>query len=626
MTSEPASATGEAMHRRSAESDGEVSWHDVNTELFGEDDEEEGFDDEKAKGGSHGPTYTADNLEADEEQVLESFAQVANVHVQVRQLSLDIKNESFVSAMLHMLGMNRDKPAPYTRILNNVSMDAAPGQVMAILGGSGSGKTSLLNAMADRVQSANCNMTGDILFNGEPLSRSISRAYVIQQDILLQSLTVRETLRYSADLRLDLSRQARRQLVEEVIMELSLKDCADTVIGSPLSPGCSGGEKRRVSIGVQLLANPSVLFLDEVTTGLDSFTAHQIILTIKKLARRGRTIITTIHQPRSDIFFLFDAITILSQGNVVFSGTPERAVSHFEAQGYPFPAFTNPADHLIDVSAIDLRDPLSEEESRTRVGRLVETWRDNPYNPARQDIYRVPSATVHGAFSQGASVPWTRSVWTLTKRGCLTAVRDPFSLFGTVFEAVLMATVAGWIFWKPGGSQSGIRTITGSLYSALGLQNYIVLIYSLYRITTAEIAVFDRERNDGMYGVVPFVLGYRASHLIMEDVIVPFVFSVIFYFMVHLRTDGAQHFFVFFMFVFLSHMVSVALALMSVAASRSFATASLISNSFVTFISLSCGYFIQSNVIPIYLRWIKWISYIYYSFAGLCSNGESEFR
>jgi len=160
----------------------------------------------------------------------------------------------------------------------------------------------MLNAMANRMRGQNLRITGTTTINGSRRLSSVRHAYVMQQDVLLPRLTVRETLRYSAELRLPASTttEERERAVEEVILQLGLKERADTLVGDSVRRGCSGGEKRRVSIGVQLLSNPSVLFLDEPTTGLDATSAFQLMRTLKNLAMRGRTIITTLHQPRSE--------------------------------------------------------------------------------------------------------------------------------------------------------------------------------------------------------------------------------------------------------------------------------------------------------------------------------------
>ena len=153
----------------------------------------------------------------------------------------------------------------------------------------------MLNVMADRMHGHRLQVSGATTYNGMAGMTGVRSAYVMQQDVLLPTLTVRETLQYAADLRLPPPTTAdeRRIIVDEVILELGLKECADTRIGNDIHKGCSGGEKRRTSIGVQLLANPSVLFLDEPTTGLDATSAHQLVRTLKGLAKKGRTIITT---------------------------------------------------------------------------------------------------------------------------------------------------------------------------------------------------------------------------------------------------------------------------------------------------------------------------------------------
>jgi ABC-type multidrug transport system ATPase subunit len=154
-------------------------------------------------------------------------------------------------------------------------------------------------------------------------------------------LTVRETLQFAADLRLPppTTEEERKKVVEEVILELGLKECANTRIGNHLRKGCSGGEKRRTSIGVQLLSNPSILFLDEPTTGLDATSAFQLVRTLKSLAHKGRTIITTIHQPRSEIWTMFDGLVILARGSPVYAGKADDCIPWFADLGMELPPF-----------------------------------------------------------------------------------------------------------------------------------------------------------------------------------------------------------------------------------------------------------------------------------------------
>jgi ABC-type multidrug transport system ATPase subunit len=244
-----------------------------------------------------------------------SLSAVDPIDVKVRNLAVQVDTSPSPLSLASLLPRKRKANEPTTKtILHDVSANMPRGTLTAIIGGSGSGKTTMLNTMAERITSGRLTITGKTTFNGQQGINNIRSAYVMQQDVLLPTLTVRETLQYSADLRLPppTTSEERKKVVEEVILELGLKECAHTRIGNNIHKGCSGGEKRRTSIGVQLLSNPSVLFLDEPTTGLDATSAFQLVRTLKSLAGKGRTIITTIHQPRSEIWGLFDNCRYLS--------------------------------------------------------------------------------------------------------------------------------------------------------------------------------------------------------------------------------------------------------------------------------------------------------------------------
>ena len=202
----------------------------------------------------------------------EELRPVNPVDIRIRDLYVRVPApQSLGTTFASLVGR---KPPPvadeqfYKTILDNVSAHCPAGSLTAILGGSGSGKTTLLNTISHRVTSKKLRINGAVTYNGNTLLRSVRSSYVVQEDILTPTLTVRETLQYAADLRLpDSTDVERRDAVESVILELGLSACADTRIGNSSHKGCSGGEKRRTSIGVQMLSNPSVLFCDEPTTG-----------------------------------------------------------------------------------------------------------------------------------------------------------------------------------------------------------------------------------------------------------------------------------------------------------------------------------------------------------------------
>jgi ABC-type multidrug transport system ATPase subunit len=341
----------------------------------------------------------------------------------------------------------------------------------------------------------------------------------MQQDCLIPTLTVRETLQYSADLRLRevVGKEERRRIVEEVILELGLKECANTRIGNETAKGCSGGEKRRTSIGVQLLANPAVIFADEPSTGLDATSAKNVIKTLKDLARKGRTVIVTIHQPRSEIWDLFDRVILLTQGSCAFSGPTSACVPYFASRGYELPPFVNPAEFIIDLVAVDNRSEELELTSADRVDKIKRAWMDHcaTSDTRSKSEASAPELDAHEHVEHPKVSVW-RQIRVLTARTSLVTLRDPMGILGTFVEAILMSIITGWIFYKLDGSLQGIRSKQSAFYVGAALQGYLILMYETYRVTI-DIEIFDRERTEGVVGVAAFLISRRLAKVV-EDI------------------------------------------------------------------------------------------------------------
>ncbi|KAI9092335.1 hypothetical protein K1719_027835 [Acacia pycnantha] len=260
-------------------------------------------------------------------------------------------------------------------ILNGITGMVCPGEILAMLGPSGSGKTTLLTALGGRL---NGKLSGKITYNNQPFSGSIKRrtGFVAQDDVLYPHLTVFETLLFTALLRLpnSLTRDEKVEHVERVIVELGLTRCRGSMIGGPLFRGISGGEKKRVSIGQEMLINPSLLLLDEPTSGLDSTTAQRIINTLKRLASGGRTVVTTIHQPSSRLYYMFDKVVLLSEGCPIYNGPASTALDYFSSIGFSTSMTVNPADLLLDLAngiAPDSKNAAEQGESLEQERKLV---------------------------------------------------------------------------------------------------------------------------------------------------------------------------------------------------------------------------------------------------------------
>lgn len=239
-------------------------------------------------------------------------------------------------------------------ILKDASGMVQPGQVMAIMGPSGAGKTTLLDILAKRTKSGTAS--GQVLLNGQEVSPAQYKkliGYVDQEEVMIPTLTVYETILYSALLRLpsSMSDAAKKYRVMEVMQELGIDAIKDAKIGQPGARSISGGERRRVAIACELVTSPSILFLDEPTSGLDAYNAFNVIECLVTLAKNyKRTVVFTIHQPRSNIVTLFDQLVLLASGRVIYSG-PESDVQDYFAQiGYACPPGFNIADYMIDLT------------------------------------------------------------------------------------------------------------------------------------------------------------------------------------------------------------------------------------------------------------------------------------
>ena len=224
------------------------------------------------------------------------------------------------------------------------------------MGASGAGKTSLFNVLSGRTRTkGRIAVEADICLGGAKIDPNKSTkirtmfAFVAQEDALHDASTPRQALKFSARLRLPRSTTEKEinNLVDLYLDELGLVSCSDTVIGGGLKKGISGGEKKRVSIGIELISQPDIIFLDEPTSGLDSFAAKQVMKLLHKVAQAGNIVLFTIHQPSSEIFATFDRLILLSQGRLMYQGLIRYMNQDFQNNGYPVPPNYNPADWML---------------------------------------------------------------------------------------------------------------------------------------------------------------------------------------------------------------------------------------------------------------------------------------
>eukprot|EP01083_Nonionella_stella_P031882 87225_1 len=253
----------------------------------------------------------------------------------------------FTDLSLHLKSNNQT-------ILDHCSGYIHSGTVNAIMGPSGAGKTSFLYTLCGKA-SAYGNVTGDIRINGEPKAIRDFKdvvAFVPQSDAMTAEMTVKEMLEFNAKFRLSsgCSHDYRRSVVRDVLKLLKIQKIRHSRIGDDIKRGISGGQQKRVNIGMELVSQPSVLFLDEPTSGLDSTTSNDVMDVLKHIAKRGTTIVVVLHQPRYEIYEAFDNVILLAEGGkMVYMGDTSKALPYFEQLGYRKPNMVNPADFLMDI-------------------------------------------------------------------------------------------------------------------------------------------------------------------------------------------------------------------------------------------------------------------------------------
>lgn len=460
----------------------------------------------------------ADESAGKEKMTPRSEEEVRTISIRLEGYGLDIEKRSFRKSMTKT-------------ILKPLTADFQPGTMNVIMGPSGSGKTSMLNCMAGRLRD---DMTtryknyGSMTFNGLAPSEDVVHAicsFVTQDDdALLASLTVRETLRYAAGLRLPkwMSKKQKMQRAEEILLKMGLKDCADNLIGNDMIKGISGGEKRRVTIAVQILTEPRILLLDEPLSGLDAFTALSIMDVLRGLANEGRTLIVTIHQPRSDLFAHFGNILLLARGgHPVYAGPARNMLPHFAAQGYHCSKTTNPADFALDLITVDLQHESKEAASRAKVRKLIASWTSDMFPKPHTGSIATPAEL--GSLAR-APASFNSAVSILLRRATKNFFRQPDLLAARIGQVLGMGLVLALFFAPLKNDYFAVQNRLGFLVEIAPL--YFVGMLNNIATYPLERDVFYRDYDDRVYGVSPFFLTYTALEIPFE-IISSLLFSIL---------------------------------------------------------------------------------------------------
>lgn len=523
-------------------------------------------------------------------------------------------------------------------ILNGITGSVNPGEVLALMGPSGSGKTSLLNMLGGRLQGATSNGSSSITYNDQPYSKFLKSkiGFVTQDDVLFPHLTVKETLTYTALLRLPktLSKEEKEKRAVDVICELGLERCQDTMIGGSFVRGVSGGERKRVCIGNEIIINPSLLFLDEPTSGLDSTTALRIVQMLHDIAESGKTVITTIHQPSSRLFHKFDKLILLGKGSLLYFGNASEAMIYFSSIGCSPLIAMNPAEFLLDLANGNLNDVSvpSELEDKVQMGNSETETRNGKPSPTIVHEYLVEAYETRIASKEKkkAMVPiaaeeqlklkvaspkrdWGASWWEqyciLFRRGIKERRHDYFSWL-RITQVLSTAIILGLLWW-----QSDSNTPKG-LQDQAGLLFFIAVFWGFFPVFTAiftfpqERAMLSKERAADMYRLSAYFLARTTSDLPL-DLILPVLFLLVVYFMAGLKMSAAP-FFLTMVTVFLCIVAAQGLGLAIGATLMDLKRATTLASVTVMAFMLAGGYFVKK--VPVFISWIRYISFNYHTY------------
>ncbi|KAK8963782.1 ABC transporter G family member 39 [Platanthera guangdongensis] len=508
------------------------------------------------------------------------------------------------------------------QLLRDVSGAFRPGILSALMGITGAGKTTLLDVLAGRKTGG--HIEGSISISGYPKKQeAFARisGYCEQTDIHSPFLTVHESIQFSAWLRLpsNVEQQHRYMFVEEVMALVELQPLKKAIVGLPGAHGLSAEQRKRLTIAVELVAGPSIIFMDEPTTGLDARAAAIVMRTVRKTVDTGRTVVCTIHQPSIEIFEAFDELLLMKRGGqLIYSGTlgplSQTMIEYFEAiPGVPkIRKGQNPAAWILDITSsimeyslqIDYAGIYHSSALYRENQEMVEELSKRQQNPEQQFL-----TTHYLSFKiQCLACLWKqqRSYW-----------KNPEHNIVRFVTTIITSLLFGVVFWKTGSNptkEQDIFNILGVMYGSalfLGFTNASIV----QPVVATERTVLYHERSAGMYSTLPFAIAQVAVE-IPYIIVQVLVFSSVVYPMAGFQLVISK--FLWFMFFMLLSFVYFTLyGMMAVALTPIQDIAALFSFLIFIFWNLFSGFIIPRKMIPIWWRWYYWANPAAWTIYGL---------
>ncbi|GFP81465.1 pleiotropic drug resistance protein 1 [Phtheirospermum japonicum] len=540
----------------------------------------------------------------------------------------DIRYSVDMPAEMKVQGSTEDK----LELLKGVTGAFRPGVLTALMGVSGAGKTTLMDVLAGRKTGG--YIEGNITISGYPKNQSTFArisGYCEQNDIHSPNVTVYESLVYSAWLRLprEVNAETRKIFIEEVMELVELNSLRGALVGLPGVNGLSTEQRKRLTIAVELVANPSIIFMDEPTSGLDARAAAIVMRTVRNTVNTGRTVVCTIHQPSIDIFEAFDELFLMKRGGQEIYVGPlghhsSHLIKYYEGiEGVPkIKDGYNPATWMLEITTsaqelllgVDFANRYRNSELYTRNKALTKEL--SAARPGTKDLF-FPTKYSQSFLIQCIACLWKQH-WSYWRNASYTAIRFAFTTF--------IALIFGTMFWDLGSrwkTQQDLLNAMGSMYTAilfLGFQYGS----TVQPVVAIERTVFYREKAAGMYSALP----YAFSQFLIE---IPYVFvqtvvySLIVYSMMGFDWD-VKKFFWFIYFMFFSLLYFVLYGMMTVAVTPNQNMAAIISTFFYAVWNLFSGFIIPRPRIPVWWRWYYWATPVAYTLYGFIVSQFGEIQ
>ncbi|KAI3966758.1 hypothetical protein MKW92_025066 [Papaver armeniacum] len=511
-------------------------------------------------------------------------------------------------------------------LLNDISGEAREGEILAILGPSGSGKSTLIDALANRISKE--SLGGSVTMNGETLESGVLKmisAYVMQDDLLYPMLTVEETLMFSAEFRLpgSISKAKKMERVQKIIDELGLRDAAKTIIGDEGHRGISGGERRRVSIGVDMIHDPILLFLDEPTSGLDSSCAFMVVKVLQRIARSGRIVIMSVHQPSSRVVCLLDQLIFLSLGETVYYGSPDNLSPFLLDYGHCIPENEDRTEFMLDL----YRELEGVPDGTRSMVEFNKAWQKKLNHPSNSEYSTGLDQTLKEAIPRGKLIyseigltsfanPFWVEIVVLVKRSLTNSTRTPNVIMVQIGVAVVLASAYGSVFWHLDKTELGVQERIA--FFALMMTTIFFGSSDRLAVCFRDEYIFMRETSYNAYRRSSYVV-YRSIIDIPIILVLSIILASITFWSVGL--DGGYSGFLFYYVV----VVATFLAGHSLVTLVS-GLVSDIKTGFVVVMPLSglfllfSGFFRHRDRIPSYWIWFHYTSVVKYTFQATLLN------